>query len=94
MATFHFAEAEAAADFAAVMKRVRAGEEVLIQNGAETVASIRPVKPRGRSLSESIAMAEAYSKELGNKPVMDPDFADDIEEIIRNRKPADRSSWD
>jgi hypothetical protein len=27
-------------------------------------------------------------------PVMDADFAVDLEEIIRNRKPADRSAWD
>jgi hypothetical protein len=39
-------------------------------------------------------MAEAFSRELGYKPVMDPDFAADMEEIVRSRKLADRSAWD
>jgi hypothetical protein len=39
-------------------------------------------------------LAEARTKELGYKPVMDADFAADLEEIIRNRKPRDTSAWD
>jgi len=94
MATILIPEAEAAANFAALMARVRSGVEVLIRSGDETVAVLGPPTPLRRSISESIAMAEAHSKELGYKPVMDPDFAADMEEIIRNRKPADRSAWD
>lgn len=51
-------------------------------------------EPRVRTISESIALAEAYSKELGYTPVMDADFAADLEEIIANRKPRDNSAWD
>jgi len=47
-----------------------------------------------RSISESIALAEARSRELGYEPVMDADFAADLEEIIRKRKPRDTSAWD
>jgi antitoxin (DNA-binding transcriptional repressor) of toxin-antitoxin stability system len=47
-----------------------------------------------RSVSESIALAEARSQELGCTPVMDADFAADLEEIIRKRKPRDTSAWD
>jgi len=35
---FHISEAEAASDFAALMARVRAGAEVIIENGARPVA--------------------------------------------------------
>lgn len=76
------------------MARVRAGEEVVIESGAKPIAVLRAATPTGRSISETIALMEEYSKTLGHKPVMDPDFAADMEEIIRNRKPADRSAWD
>ena len=33
---------------------------------------------RGRLLSESIALAESHSRELGYEPTMDADFAADL----------------
>jgi hypothetical protein len=39
-------------------------------------------------------LAEARSKDLGYKPVMDAGFAADLEEIIRSRKPRDTSVWE
>ncbi len=94
MATVRISEAEAVRDFAALLTRVRAGEEIVIESGTAPVAVLRPAATPRRSISESIALAEAGSRELGYKPVMDADFAADMEEIIRNRKPADRSAWD
>ena len=91
----HISEAEAARDFAGLMARVRAGIEVVIESDARAVAVLRPaVEPRGRLLSESIALAEAHAKELGYEPTMDPEFAADLEEIVNNRKPRDLSEWD
>jgi hypothetical protein len=55
---------------------------------------LRKAAPLRRSISESIALAEARSKELGYKPVMDAGFAADLEEIIASRKPRDTSAWD
>jgi hypothetical protein len=40
---------------------------------------------RGRLLSESIAWAEAHSKDLGYEPTMDLEFAADLREIITGR---------
>lgn len=94
MATIRISEAEAARDFAGLMARVRAGAEVVIENGSYPTAVLRSAAPPRRSISESIALAEAYTKELGYKPVMDADFAADLEERIRNRKPRDTSAWD
>lgn len=94
MATIHISEADAASNFAGLLARVRAGAEVVIENGAVPVAVLHtPVPPR-RSISESIALAEARSKELGHEPVMDAEFAADMEEIVRSRKPRDTSAWD
>ena len=94
MATIHISEAEAAGDFAGLMARVRAGIEIVIESGTQPVAVLRPATPPRRSISESIALAEARSKRLGYEPTMDADFAADMEEIIRNRKPRDTSAWD
>jgi antitoxin (DNA-binding transcriptional repressor) of toxin-antitoxin stability system len=94
MAVIHISEDEAAGDFAGLMARVRAGEEIVIESDSRPVAIIRAASPPRRSISESIALAEARSKELGYKPVMDAGFAADMEEIIRNRKPRDTSAWD
>jgi len=94
METIRISEAEAARDFAGLMARVRAGAEVIIESGSVPVAFVRgAVLPR-RSVSESIARAEARSRELGYKPVMDREFAADLEEIVANRKPRDASAWD
>lgn len=94
MATIHISEADAANDFPGLMAHVRAGDEVVIESGTQPVAVLRSAAFPRRSISESIALAEARSKKLGYKPVMDAEFAADMEEIIRNRKPADRSAWD
>ena len=94
MATIHISEADAARDFAGLMARVRAGVEVVIDDPSPAVKlSIVAARP-GRLLSESIALAEAHAKELGYEPVMDAEFAADMEEIVRNRKPRDTSAWD
>ena len=91
----HISEAEAASDFALVMTRVREGAEVIIERDAKPVALVRPADAvRGRPISESIALAEAHAKELGYEPTMDPDFAADLEEIIKSRKPRNISTWE
>ena len=95
MAIIHISEAEATRNFAAVMDRVRAGVEVVIENEDSPVAILRSaLEPRGRLISESIALAEKHALELGYEPVMDAGFTSDLEEIIRNRKPREFSAWD
>jgi antitoxin (DNA-binding transcriptional repressor) of toxin-antitoxin stability system len=94
METIHISEAEAVRDFADVIARVRAGAEVVIESGSEPIALVSPAAVPRRSISESIALAKARTKERGYAAVMDPEFAADMEEIIRNRKPRDTSAWD
>jgi len=45
-------------------------------------------------LSESIALAKKHAEELGYEPRMDPDFAADLEEIIKSRRPWNPSAWE
>jgi antitoxin (DNA-binding transcriptional repressor) of toxin-antitoxin stability system len=98
MATFHISEAEAESNFSDLMEKVRAGDEVVIESHAEPVAVVRaPGLPRARLLSELLALAEARIKERGYGLTLDPDFASDMDEIVRNRKPReprDMSAWD
>jgi len=88
-------DAGAANDFASQLDRVSAGAEVIIERNSRPVAVVRPAESAGdRLLSESIALAEAHAKELGYEPTMDADFAADLREIIKSRKPRDLSAWD
>jgi antitoxin (DNA-binding transcriptional repressor) of toxin-antitoxin stability system len=92
----HVSEEEAARDFAGLMARVRAGAEVIIESegGKVPLAVVRlPVPPR-RSISDCIALAKKREKETGESSVLDPDFAADVEEIVRKRKPWNPPSWD
>ena len=90
----HVSEAEAGRDLAAILQHVRAGAEVVIECDAQPVAVIRPVGPVRRTISECIALAEAHEKETGQAPVLEADFAADVEEIIRNRKPWNPPAWE
>jgi antitoxin (DNA-binding transcriptional repressor) of toxin-antitoxin stability system len=90
----HISEADAARDFAGVLARVREGAEVVIESDARAVAVVRPAGEEFRSrLSDSIALAKKHAAELGYEPRMDPDFAADLEEIIRNRRPWNPPAW-
>lgn len=95
VATIHISAVEAARDFASLLARVRAGAEVIIEDEFSPAVILRTAEaPKGRLISEAIALAEAHSKELGYEPVMDADFAADVEERIRNRRPRDRTKWE
>lgn len=92
----HVSDTEAVRNFALLLDRVRAGAEIVIERDARPVAVVKlPEAPRGRLLSESIALAKAHAKALGFEPVMDDEFAADLEQIIENhRKPLNPPSWD
>jgi len=94
--TIHVSDAEAAKNLAALLDRVSAGAEVIIERDSHPVAVVRsPEPPRGRLLSESIALAKAHAKGLGYEPIMDADFAADLEEIVNShRKPLNPPAWD
>ena len=90
----HVSEAEAARDFAALMARVRAGTEVVIESAKGPVAVLHAAEPARRTLSECIELAKAHEDETGKAPVLDPDFAKDVEEILRRRKPWNPPAWE
>jgi antitoxin (DNA-binding transcriptional repressor) of toxin-antitoxin stability system len=90
VATYRISEAEAAREFPGLMARVRAGVEVVIESGEQTVAVLLPPAPQSRTIEESIALLPVTST-----AVMDDDFARDVEEAISaHREPLDPPAWD
>ena len=65
------------------MKKVRAGFEIVIESGKNPVAVLRSAELPRRSVTESIALAEARAKRLGYEPVMDEEYAADDERNYR-----------
>ena len=94
MEPLHISEADAVRDLAAILKRVQAGAEVVIERNAQPFAIIRAAAPTRRTVSECIALANSHEQESGQAPVLDADFAADVEEIVRNRKPWNPVNWD
>jgi antitoxin (DNA-binding transcriptional repressor) of toxin-antitoxin stability system len=90
----HISEADAVRDMASILRRVQAGEEVVIERDAQPVAVVRAAAPLRRTISECIALAKAHEEETGQAPTLDPDFAADVEEIIRNHQPWNPPAWD
>lgn len=91
MATVRISEAEAAKDFAGLLERVRAGEEVVIENGSspEVILSASTRRP-GRLLSESLRIA----RENGFTATLDGGFGRDVEEFINSHQEPLDCPWD
>jgi antitoxin (DNA-binding transcriptional repressor) of toxin-antitoxin stability system len=86
----HVSEAEAASSLAALLARVRAGTEVIIENDAQPVAILRALQPVRRTISECIAVLPEDSTST-----IDPDFAKDVEAAIdSHRESLDPLAWD
>jgi antitoxin (DNA-binding transcriptional repressor) of toxin-antitoxin stability system len=94
MGVAYIPEPEAARDLSALMMRAYAGEEIVIENGAVTVALTPSPAPPRRSVSACIALARKHEETSGDAPVLDGDFAADVEEIVRNRKSWTPPAWD
>jgi antitoxin (DNA-binding transcriptional repressor) of toxin-antitoxin stability system len=96
MGTIHIPVGEAERDLRDLLGRVRAGEDIVIDDGSPTPVRLAPatLPMERRTIEETIARLEAREKELGHPLRMGADFADDLEEIIDNRKPRDTSEWD
>ena len=80
---------EAARDFSRLLDRIQAGEEAVIERHSEPVAAIVPAARAPRRISECMAVALARPS---TSP--DPEFAADLEDIIRGNPAVEPPSWD
>jgi antitoxin (DNA-binding transcriptional repressor) of toxin-antitoxin stability system len=91
----HVSDAEAASDFASLLAHVRAGAEVVIEHDPRPVAVLHPAEPVRRTISECIAIAKMHEEETGRAPVLDADFAEDVEAAVKcHREPLNPPAWD
>jgi antitoxin (DNA-binding transcriptional repressor) of toxin-antitoxin stability system len=90
----HVSEKKAASEFATLLERVREGSEVIIEDDHTPVAVLRAAGPARRTISECITLAKKHEEETGKVPVLDPDFAEDVEEIVAARKPWNPPTWE
>jgi antitoxin (DNA-binding transcriptional repressor) of toxin-antitoxin stability system len=90
----HITEADLVRDVRAILQRVETGAEIIIERDAQPVAVLRAASPVRRTISECIALAKAHEEQTGIAPTLEPDFAADVEEIIRNRQPWNPPPWD
>jgi antitoxin (DNA-binding transcriptional repressor) of toxin-antitoxin stability system len=91
MGTLRITEAELARDVHAILAKVQQGVEVVVEQDHRPVATIRTPLPKGRLLSESIALAEAR----GTTAIPDEGFMKDVEEGIAERsQPWNPPTWE
>jgi antitoxin (DNA-binding transcriptional repressor) of toxin-antitoxin stability system len=87
----HISEEEAAATpVAKLLAHVRAGAEVVIENGDHAVAVLRGAEPVRRTISECIALLPEDST-----ATIDPDLAKDVEATVEShREPINPPAWE
>lgn len=91
MGTLHITEAELARDVHAVLAKVQAGVEVIVEQDHRPVATIQPPVRSGRPISACIASARAS----GSKVTLDGGFGEDVDIGIGGRsQPWNPPSWD
>jgi antitoxin (DNA-binding transcriptional repressor) of toxin-antitoxin stability system len=87
----HISEVEASVtDLATLLAHVRAGAEVVIENGTRPVAVLHPVEPVRRTISECIAPLPEDST-----ATIDADFARDVLAAVdAHREPLNPPTWE
>ena len=87
----HVSEADATNDFATILKRVRAGAEVVIEHESHPVAVVRGTERHLRLLFESLRL----TKKHGSTATLDGAFERDLEAIVNSRRGAlNPPAWD
>jgi antitoxin (DNA-binding transcriptional repressor) of toxin-antitoxin stability system len=94
MATTHISAADAVRDFDGLLARIQTGETIVIERECLPVAVVSAPELKARRLSEIVADLQRDEAAMTDVPVLDPEFAEVVEERIRNRKPRDLSRWD
>lgn len=87
----HISESEAATtNVETLLAHVRAGTEVVIEDGKRPLAVVRLAEPVRRTISECIALLPEDST-----ATIDPDFAKDVAAAIEShREPLNPPAWD
>ena len=91
MGPLRISDIDLARDLYAILAKVEAGVEVIVERNHRPVATITPQRRSGRLISDCIASAKAS----GSKAILDNGFSKDVEEGIKERsQPWNPPSWD
>jgi len=91
MAQVHMTEDEVTRDLHSLLAKVQQGVEIVVEQDHRPVAVIRSLLPKGRLLSECIALAESR----GSTATLDEGFMQDVEEGITSRsQPWNPPAWE
>jgi antitoxin (DNA-binding transcriptional repressor) of toxin-antitoxin stability system len=87
----HISESDAVAtDVTTLLARVRAGEEIVIEEDERPAAVLHSVEPFRRTISECIALLSEDST-----ATIDADFVKDVEVAVSShREPLNPPAWD
>jgi hypothetical protein len=94
MAQIHLSEAEVSGNFAAVLRWVADGEDVVVDREGQSVAIIGSLNRTVPTVSELIDLAAKRESDRGFAVTLDEDFGADMEKIVSERKPWTHPSWD
>ena len=88
-------DADVARDLSAVLSRVQAGFDVVVEHAYVPVAVIRSPEQMERGGVDSIALAKAYEAASGELPMPDDEFADDVRAAVDGRRDCfEPPAWD
>ena len=93
MATTHISTIDAMRDFEAMLARIQTGETFVIEKESLPIAVVAAPEPKARLLSEVVAALKSKEASMSEVPLLEPEFAEAVEERIRNRKPREISRW-
>ena len=86
----HISELKAASNFAALLARVRAGAEIIVEHDGQPIAVLGAPVPMRRTISECMSLLPKDSA-----ATIDADFAKDVEAAIEShREPLEPPAWE
>jgi antitoxin (DNA-binding transcriptional repressor) of toxin-antitoxin stability system len=90
----HVSDTDAATSLPKLLEQVREGAEIVIEHEAQPVAILHAAEPKTRTISEAIALSKLHEEETGRAPTADPDFAEDLRNVMNDRKPRNLPAWE
>jgi hypothetical protein len=94
MAQIHMTEAEVSGDFTGALSKLGPDGEIVVDRNGQPVAIIKAPPDKARTLTELIQLARRREEQRGFSIRLDDDFAADVEQIVRERKPWTPRSWE
>jgi hypothetical protein len=94
MAQIHMSEAEVSGDFAGALNKLGPDGEIVVDRNGQPVAIIKAPSEKTRTLDELTELARRREEQRGFPIRLDDDYAEDMEQVVRERKPWTPRPWE